>query len=58
MTDIPFLFSETSKEDYYKPIFVKSSRKGNHKHYESNGDIEQRLSVYQYLDILDRIYMI
>ena len=50
ITDIPILFSETSKEDYYKPIFVKSSHKGNYKHYESNGDIEKRLSVYQYLN--------
>ena len=48
--DIPILFSETSKEDYYKPIFVKSSHKGNYKHYESNGDIEKKLSVYQYLN--------
>ena len=47
--DIPILFSETSKEDYYKPIFVKSSHKGNYKH-ESNGDIEKTLLVNQYLD--------
>ena len=35
--DIKNLFDETSEEDYYKPIFVKSSHKGNYKHYESNG---------------------
>ena len=50
ITDIPVLFSETSEEDYYKPIFVKSSHKGNYKHYENNGNIEKRLSVYQYLN--------
>ena len=50
ITDIPILFSKTSKEDYYNPIFVKSSHKGNYKHYESNGDIEKKLSVYQYLN--------
>ena len=50
ITDIPVLFSQTSKEDYYKPIFVKSSHKGNYKHYESNGDIEKKLSAYQYLN--------
>ena len=44
------LFNETSKEDYYKPIFAKSSRKGNCKYFESNGDIEKNLSVYQYLN--------
>ena len=49
ITDIPILFGQTSEEDYYKPIFVKSSHKGNYKHYESNGDIE-KTSVYQYLN--------
>ena len=48
--DIENLFDEASEEDYYKPIFVKSSHKGNYKHYESNGDIEKKLSVYQYLN--------
>ena len=58
IADIPILFGETIKEDYYKPIFVNSSHKGNYKHYESNGNIEKKLSVYQYLNKLDRIYMI
>ena len=48
--DIENLFDEASKEDYYKPIFVKSSHKGNYNHYESNGDKEKKLSVYQYLN--------
>ena len=50
ITDIPILFNETSEKGYYKPIFVKSSHKGNYKHYESNGDIEKNLSAYQYLN--------
>ena len=50
ITDIPILFGETSEEDYYKPIFVKSSHKGNYKYYESNGDKEKILSVKQYLN--------
>ena len=33
-----------------KAIFVKSSYKGNYKHYESNEDKERKLSVNQYLD--------
>ena len=49
ITDIPILFDQTSEEDYYKPIFVKSSHKGNYKYYESNGDKEKILSVKQYL---------
>ena len=48
--DIETLFDEASKEDYYKPIFVESSHKCNYKYYESNGDIEKRLSVKQYLN--------
>ena len=44
--DIPILFNETSKEDYYKPIFIKKYHKGNY----SNRDIETKLSVYQYLN--------
>ena len=50
ITDIPILFSKISKEDYYKPIFAKSSHKVNYKHYESNGGIEKTLSVEQYLN--------
>ena len=38
------------KKDYYKPTFVNSSHKGIYKHYESNSDIEKKLSVYQYLN--------
>ena len=33
--DIENLFDEVSKEDYYKPILVKSSFKGNYKYYEA-----------------------
>ena len=58
ITDIPILFGETSEEDYYKPIFVKSSHKGNYKYYESKGDIEKRLSVNQYLRRIHHIYII
>ena len=44
------LFDEVSEKDYYKPILVKSSFKGNYKYYESRGDKEKRLSVKQYLN--------
>ena len=40
--DIENLFDEVSEENYYKPIFVKRSHKGNYKHCE-------KLSVKQYL---------
>ena len=48
--DIKHLFDEVSKTDYYKPILVKSSFKGNYKYYETRGDKEKRLSVKQYLN--------
>ena len=38
------------EEDYYKPILVKNSFKGNYKYYESRGDKEKRLSVKQYIN--------
>ena len=42
--DISILFNETSKEDYYKPIFVKGSYKDNYyKYYESTRDIEKKI---------------
>ena len=42
--DIENLFDEASEEDhYYKPIFVKSSHKGNYNYYESNEDKENDL---------------
>ena len=44
------LFDEASEEDYYKPILVKKSFKGNYKYYETRGDEEKRLSVKQYLN--------
>ena len=48
--DIENLFYGVSEEDYYKPILVKHSFKGNYKYHESRGDKEKRLSVRQYLN--------
>ena len=48
--DIESLFDTVSEEDYYKPILIKISFKGNYKYYESRGDKEKRLSVKQYLN--------
>ena len=50
ITDIEILLGEISEEDYYKPIFVKSSFNGTYKYYESRGDKEKILSVKQYLN--------
>ena len=56
--DIENLFYEASEEDYYEPIFVKISCKGNDKHYASNGVIEKNYQRTNILTRLDRIYMI
>ena len=56
--DIENLFDEASEEDYYEPIFVKSSYKGNDKHYESNGVIKKNYQHTNILTRLDLIYMI
>ena len=51
------LFDKANEEDYYKPILVKSSFKGNYKYYESRGYKEKRLSVKQYLNkIVSHLY--
>ena len=51
--DIENLFSKVDENDYYKPILVKSSLKGNYKYYESRGDknkkiISKRISSHDY----------
>ena len=41
------LFNE---EDYYKPTEVKSAFVGNYVLYESRGDKDGKLSLYEYFD--------
>ena len=50
--DIEVLLGEADEKDYYKPILVKSSFKGNYKIYESRGDRNKHLSVKQILEKL------
>ena len=54
--DIENLFDDNNNNDnnninndYYKPILVKSSFKGNCKYFESRGDKNKQISVNQYL---------
>ena len=47
------LFDADNNDDYYKPILVKSSFKANYKYYESRGDKDKKLSVTQYLNIIE-----
>ena len=44
---LDYLFNE---EDYYKPIEVKSAFDGNYVLYESRGDKDANLALYEYFD--------
>ena len=44
---LDYLFNE---EDYYKPTEVKSAFDGNYVSYESRGDKDGKLALYEYFD--------
>ena len=46
---LDYLFNE---EDYYKPTEVKSAFDGNYVLYESRGDKDGKLSLYEYFNII------
>ena len=48
---LDYLFNE---EDYYKPTEVKSAFDGNYVLYESRGDKDGKLSLYEYFDKIKR----
>ena len=50
--DIRNLLNEISKEDYYKPIEIKSALEGNYIEYESRWDNNDNLSLEEYLNII------
>ena len=47
-----YLFNELNEEDYYKPIEVKSAFDGSYILYESKGDKDNKLALYEYFDII------
>ena len=51
-SDIHNLFNEIGKEDYYKPIEIKSALEGSYIEYESRGDNDNNLSLEKYLNII------
>ena len=51
-SDISHLFNEVTKEDYYKPIEIKSAFDGSYIKYESRGDNDDNFSLEEYLDII------
>ena len=48
---LDYLFNELS-EDYYKPTEVKSAFNGSYMSYESKGDKDYILALYEYFDII------
>ena len=49
---IDYLFNELNEEDYYKPTEVKSAFDGSYILYESKGDKDNKLALYEYFDII------
>ena len=49
---LDYLFNELNEEDYYKPTEVKSALDGNYMLYESKGDKDNKLALYEYFDII------
>ena len=49
---LDYLFNELGEVDYYEPKEVKSASNGNYVLYESKGGKDNRLSLYEYFDII------
>ena len=47
---LDYLFNEFNEEDYYKPTEVKSAFDGSYMLYESRGDKDAKLALYEYFD--------
>ena len=48
--DLDYLFNELNDEDYYEPKEIKSAFNGNYILYESRGDNDAKLALYEYFD--------
>ena len=49
---LDYLFNELDEVDYYEPKEVKSAFNGNYVLYESKGDKDNKLALYEYFDII------
>ena len=47
---LDYLFNEVNEEDYYEPKEIKSAFDGSHVLYESRGDKDNMLAIYEYFD--------
>ena len=49
---LDYLFNELDEVDYYEPKKVKSAFNGNYVLYESRGDKDNKLVIYECFDII------
>ena len=49
---LDYLFNELDEVDYYEPKKVKSAFNGSYVLYESKGDKDNKLALYEYFDII------
>ena len=49
---LDYLFNELDEVDYYEPKEVKSAFNGNYVLYESKGDKDNKLALYEHIDII------
>ena len=47
---LDYLFNEVNEEDYYEPKEIKSAFDGSYVLYESRGDKDNMLAIYEYFD--------
>ena len=47
---LDYLFNEVNEEDYYEPKEIKSAFDGSYTLYESRGDKDNVLAIYEYFD--------
>ena len=49
---LDYLLNELNGEDYYEPKEIKSAFDGSYILYESRGDKDNKLALYEYFDII------
>ena len=47
---LDYLFNGVNEEDYYEPKEIKSAFDGSYVLYESRGDKDNMLAIYEYFD--------
>ena len=49
---LDYLFNELNGEDYYEPREINSAFDGSYMLYESRGDKDYKLALYEYFDVI------